>query len=225
MSLTLLHSPLRRAAATIATLLALAAVVVLDTGAGQPEPTATDEPYSPFRMTYTLEEAGGATATVKLTWRSKSSWTAELAATSGDSRHIGRTVTYDGATLTIDDPLSGVDTFNASGTDSVGVVPDKWLIPREFAASNGWQVLGVGPDGYEEFTRTEDVAGKQISTSYKRDPASGIVTGFTESVDGRLVTSVVVTSLASLPASEATSGPAPKTPPSDPEPQPTSTTE
>ena len=158
-------------------------------------------------------------------WRGRHSWTAELRDTSGDSRHIGRTVTYDGATLTIDDPLSGVDTFSAGGTDSVGVVPEKWLIPHEFSTSNGWRALGVGTDGYEQFEKTEDIAGKQITALYKRDPVSGIVMGFTESVDGRQVTTVEVTSLEALPASDAASEQDPEAPPNDPEPQPTSTAE
>ena len=83
--------------------------------------------------------------------------------------------------------------------------------------------LGVGSDGYERFEKTLAVAGEQITTSYKRDPASGIVMGFSESVDGRRVTSVEVVHLESLPASEAAGAQDRGTPPPDPEPQPTST--
>lgn len=218
-------SPMHRAAIIIAVLLVLAVVVVLDTGADQPADARAEEPYAPFRMTYVTADADGTSTTIEVTWRGRHSWTAELKATSGDSRHIGRTVMYDGSTLTIDDPLLGVDSFSAGGADAVGAVPDRWLIARELSAGDGWTALGVGPDGYERFERTLVVADERITTSYRRDPASGIVMGFSESVDGRQVTSVEVVRFEILPTSEAASAPDQSIPSPDPEPQPGSTAE
>lgn len=192
----------RRAGAAIAIALLIGLVVwgIQQATGGDPgRPTARYEFYPPFRMVWVEEDARGEVYTIELMWRGSRSWTTVLRANSADPRSVGRTGTWDGVTLTSDDPVQGRETYKPELTVDAPLVPAQWLLASRYSPDDGWEPLGLDADGNERFRKTETRGGQQRTIVRTRDPATWLVVASTTTVDGEHVNAVRVIDLEILP--------------------------
>ena len=198
--------PLVRSAVVLV-LVALGLGLTLATEPDQQIDDRASEPYPPFRMTYTSRFDSG--ATIELTWLGINSWATEVVATverqGGAGRRVGDHVRYDGATYTAFSPLTGIRTRYMSCQDH-GLIPGPWFVPYRFVAEEGFEALGRGADGYDQFLRVIADGEIEYRRLVKRDPASGLVMEVLDWDGSAYVTEFQVLSLELLPESYASPG-------------------
>lgn len=178
--------------------LAVAAIVgAAAAGSVHTRTGATDryEFYPPFRMVWVEEDARGAVYTIELMWRGSRSWTTVLRASSADPRSVGRTGTWDGTTLTSDDPVAGRSTYRPELTVDAPLVPAQWLLASRYSPDDGWEALEPDEDGNERFRKTETHRGRDRTIIRTRDPETWLVLSSTTTVDGDHFNSVRVVEL------------------------------
>lgn len=158
--------------------------------------------HPPFRMVWVEEDARGDLHTVELMWRGYRSWTTVLRASSAEPGAVGRTGTWDGVTLTEDDPVVGRRAYRPELTVDAPLVPAPWVLAWEYAPDEGWEALEPDADGNERFRQTEAREGRTRTVVRTRHADAPLTIASTTTVDGTLVTSVRVVEL------EVQSGPA-----------------
>ncbi len=151
--------------------------------------------YPPFRMVWVEEDARGAVYTIELMWRGSRSWTTVLRASSADPGSVGRTGSWDGTTLTSDDPATGRSTYRPDLTVGAPLVPAQWLLASRYSPEDGWEALGPDADGNERFRKTETRGGRERTVIRTRDPDTWLVVGSTTTVDGERLNTVRVIEL------------------------------
>jgi hypothetical protein len=211
--------------AAIIAAFSIAALVGLSQVSGPTETalgSAQSEPYAPFEMTYVVDD-GDRVQVLELSWHSVNDWTEIVAADSSNSDRVGRSVTFNGVNVIIDDPKTGVEVIDVTegGDDLHPVVPDSWFVPRDYANDSRWQSLGVGADGRALFRNTLEVDGREFVTTYTQDPDTKLVTSVESLADGVRVKSVRVTSLE--PGTPSTGTDRPASPGADSAPDPEGT--
>ena len=178
---------LRRAGAVLAPAVLIGLVVwgiQMATPGGPGRPTQRFEFLPPFRMVWVEEDAQGEVYTIELMWRGYRSWTTVLHASSADPGSVGRTGTWDGVTLTSDDPVEGRETYRPELTVDASLAPAQWLLNWQYSPDDGWEPLGLDRDGNERFRKTETRGGKQRTIVRTRDAATWLVVASTTTVDG-----------------------------------------
>ncbi|MDE2696857.1 MAG: hypothetical protein OXH97_10150 [Chloroflexota bacterium] len=188
-------------AAAVLTVAAIAGAVAAgsvhtDTGAAQ-----RYEFYPPFRMVWVEEDARGAVYTIELMWRGSRSWTTVLRASSADPGSVGRTGSWDGTTLTSDDPVTGRSTYRPELTVNASLTPAQWLQASRYLPEDGWEALEPDADGNERFRKTETRQGRERTVTRARDPDTWLVVGSTTTIDGELLNTVRVIELEVQPGS------------------------
>ena len=189
---------LARGAAVLA-VAAIAGAVAWAATADRGMASVRSESYPPFRMVWFEEDAQGNVYTIELMWRGSRSWTTVLRASSADPRSVGRTGTWNGVTLTNDDPSEGRQTYRPELTVNAPLVPAQWLLAARYSEDEGWESLGLDADGNEHFRKVETRNGRQRTTVRTRDPRTGLVIATTITVDGQRTTAVRVIELEILP--------------------------
>ena len=188
--------------ARVAAVLAVAAVagaVAWAITADRGMPSSRYEFYPPFRMVWSEEDARGDLYTIELMWRGSRSWTTVLRASSADPRSVGRTGTWDGVTLTNDDPAEGRQTYRPELTVDAPLVPAQWLLASRYTEDDGWEHLGLDADGNERFRKVETRNGQQRTIVRTRDPGTWLVVATTTTVGGERTSTVRVIELEILP--------------------------
>ena len=192
----------RRAGAVLAPAMLIGLVVwgiQMAAPGGPGRPTQRFEFLPPFRMVWVEEDAQGEIYTIELMWRGSRSWITVLRASSADPRSIGRIGAWNGVTLTSDDPVQGRETYTPELTVSASLAPAQWLLDSQYSPDDGWEPLGLDPDGNERFRKTETRGAKQRTIVRTRDPATWLVVASTTTVDGEHLNAVRVIDLEILP--------------------------
>ena len=151
--------------------------------------------HPPFRMVWVEEDARGDLYTIELMWRGYRSWTTVLRASSAEPGAVGRIGTWDGVTLTEDDPAGGRRTSRPELTVDAPLVPAQWVLAWEYAPDDGWEALGPDAGGNERFRKTETHEGRTRTIVHTRHADAPLTIASTTMVDGTLVTSVRVVEL------------------------------
>ena len=151
--------------------------------------------HPPFRMVWVEEDARGDRYTVELMWRGYRSWTTVLRASSAAPGAVGRTGTWDGVTLTEDDPAGGRRTYRPDLTVDAPLVPTPWVLAWEYSPDDGWEALGPDADGNERFRKTETHEGRTRTIVRTRHADAPLTVASRTTVDGTLLTSIRVVEL------------------------------
>lgn len=151
--------------------------------------------HPPFRMVWVEEDARADLYTIELMWRGYRSWTTVLRASSAEPGAVGRMGTWDGVTLTEDDPAGGRRTYRPELTVDAPLVPAQWVLTWDYAPDDGWEALGPDADGNERFRKTETREGRTRSIVRTRHADAPLTISSTTTVDGKLVASVRVVEL------------------------------
>lgn len=151
--------------------------------------------HPPFRMVWVEEDARGDRYTVELMWRGYRSWSTVLRASSAEPHAVGRIGTWDGVTLTEDDPVGGRQTYRPELTVNAPLVPAPWVLAWEYPPDDGWEALGPDADGNERFRKTETREGRTRTIVRTRHADAPLTIASTTMVDGKPVTSIRVVEL------------------------------
>ncbi len=151
--------------------------------------------HPPFRVVWVGEDARGDLYTIELMWRGYRSWTTVLRASSAEPGAVGRMHTWDGVTLTEDEPAGGRRTYRPELTADAPLAPAQWVLAWEYAPGDGWEALGPDADGNERFRKTETRDGSTRTIVRTRHADAPLTISSTTTVDGELMTSVRVVEL------------------------------
>jgi len=200
----------------------IVALVILNGRSSSNDALAVDsyvgEPYDPFVMSYTVDTPDRS-YTVDLQWRSIWSWDTVITSSSTDPRHVGRTAVYARDRLVIDDPVLGQEIRAVEA--KAPLVPESWLLPRNYAASPGWEQVAVDGQGRAVYRFATGSGSHAVETLYTLDPDTGIGVHAQVIRDGFVVEEASATSIAPL-SPDSTAPEVPDVDPPSPHPaQPT----